>query len=102
MLRFQFECLLSLALVRGGISSSAAVGVALLMALQAANGIDPRTDVDAWENILMGQRVENQYLGLRTGVLDQASVMLSRPAALTLVDCRHGRGGIENNPSARR
>ena len=36
--------------------------LALLMALQAANGIDPRTDVDAWENILMVQRLENQYL----------------------------------------
>ena len=45
---------------RGGISSSAAVGVALLMALQTANGIDPMHDVDPWENILMGQRVENQ------------------------------------------
>ena len=27
------------------------------MALQKANGIDPRLDVDAWENILMGQRI---------------------------------------------
>lgn len=33
---------------RGGISSSAAVGIAMLMALQKANGIDPRFDVDAW------------------------------------------------------
>jgi hypothetical protein len=33
---------------RGGISSSAAVGVAMLMALQKANGIDPHCDVDAW------------------------------------------------------
>lgn len=44
-----------------------AVGVAMLMALQRANGIDPRLDVDAWENILMGQRVENGYVGLRQG-----------------------------------
>lgn len=33
---------------RGGISSSAAVGIAMLMALEKANGIDPRFDVDAW------------------------------------------------------
>ena len=59
---------------RGGISSSAAVGVAMLMALQKANGIDPHLDVDAWENILLAQQVENGYLGLHTGVLDQASV----------------------------
>ena len=33
---------------RGGVSSSAALGIAMLMALQKANGIDPRFDVDAW------------------------------------------------------
>lgn len=32
--------------------------------------------------------MENGYLGLRTGVLDQASVMLSRRTALTLIDCK--------------
>lgn len=39
----------------------------------------------------MGQRVENGYLGLRTGVLDQASVMVSRRTALTLIDCKRAR-----------
>lgn len=33
---------------RGGISSSAAMGIAMLMALEKANGMDPRLDVDAW------------------------------------------------------
>ena len=76
---------------RGGVSSSAALSVALLMALQQANGIDPRFDVDQWETVLLGQRVENGYLGLRTGVLDQATVALSRRTALTLIDCKSGR-----------
>ena len=35
------------------------------------------------------------YLGLRTGVLDQASVMLSRPKALTLIDCKQSRHSHE-------
>jgi len=67
----------------GGLSSSAAIGVALLLALEHANGLDiaPR------ENIDLDQAIENEYLGLRNGILDQAAILLSRRGQLTHVDC---------------
>jgi len=71
-------------LAEGGLSSSAAFGVALLLALEAAAGLS----VSAGENILLDQNIENGYLGLRNGILDPAAVLLSRREHLTLVDCR--------------
>lgn len=67
----------------GGVSSSAAVGVACLLALEHANDLS----VDAWENIRLDQAIENDYLGLRNGILDQAAILLSRRGALTRIDC---------------
>lgn len=70
-------------LAEGGLSSSAAVGVAYLLALEEANGLQ----VSAEENILLDQAVENGYLGLRNGILDQAAILLSRRGELTHLDC---------------
>ncbi len=70
----------------GGLSSSAAVGVAYLLALEAVNGLDagPR------ENIDLDRRVENDYIGLSNGILDQSTILLSRRRALMHLDCRDG------------
>jgi galacturonokinase len=67
----------------GGISSSAAVSVAYLLAFEEANGLS----VPIEENIRLGQRIENGYLGLRGGILDQSAILLSRRAHLTHIDC---------------
>jgi galacturonokinase len=67
----------------GGLSSSAAIGVAYLLALENANGLE----VTAEENILLDQFIENNYLGLRNGILDQSAILLSRRDHLTLIDC---------------
>lgn len=67
----------------GGLSSSAAVGVAYLLALEDVN----RLAVTAEENILLDQYIENSYLGLRNGVLDQSAILLSRRDHLTVLDC---------------
>ena len=67
----------------GGLSSSAAVGVAYLLALEAVNALD----VSAHQNIRLDQAVENGFLGLHNGILDQAGVLLSRRNHLTLIDC---------------
>ena len=69
---------------RGGLSSSAAVGVALLMALEDANDLV----VSPEENVLLDQAIENDYLGLRNGILDQSGILLSRRDNLTIIDCR--------------
>jgi galactokinase len=71
----------------GGVSSSAAVGVAFLLALEDVNGLD----VAPGENVELDRRIENDYLGLRNGILDQAAVLLSRRGHLTRIDCRTSR-----------
>jgi galacturonokinase len=69
-----------------GLSSSAAVGVAYLLALEEANGLE----VSARENIALDQAIENGYLGLRNGILDQSGILLSRKGHLTRIDCATG------------
>ena len=68
----------------GGLSSSAAVGVAYLLALEAANGLD----VSPEENIRLDRYIENNYLGLKNGILDQSIILLSDRDHLTYLDCR--------------
>ncbi len=68
----------------GGLSSSAAVGVAYLLALESANGLM----LTPQENIELDRYVENVYLGLRNGVLDQSIILLSDRDCLTFLDCR--------------
>ena len=67
----------------GGLSSSAAVGVAYLLALEDANELD----ITRPENIRLDQYIENTYLGLKNGVLDQAAILLSRRDHLTRIHC---------------
>ncbi len=40
------------------------------------------------ENIELGRQIENDYLGLRNGILDQVAVLQSRRNHLTWIDCR--------------
>lgn len=68
-----------------GVSSSAATGVAFLLALEYANGLHSITEDD---NIELDRVIENEYLGLRNGVLDQSAILLSRENRLTLIDCK--------------
>lgn len=67
----------------GGLSSSAAVGIAYLLALEHVNQLE----VTHQENIALVQQIENRYLGLRIGILDQSGILLSRRNALTVIDC---------------
>jgi len=68
----------------GGLSSSAAVGVAYLLALEQANGLE----VPPLENIRLDQYIENVYLGLNNGILDQSIILLSDEKHLTYLDCQ--------------
>lgn len=70
----------------GGVSSSAAVGVAFLLAFEHVNGLA----VSPGENVRLDQAVENGYLGLRNGILDQAAILHSRRGHLTRVECATG------------
>lgn len=67
-----------------GLSSSAAVGIAYLLALETANNLtaSPR------ENIEYDRVIENEYLGLRNGILDQSAILLSSHGCLTYMNCK--------------
>ncbi len=66
-----------------GLSSSASVGVAYLLALEDLNQLE----VSAAHNIVLDQAVENEYLGLKNGILDQSAILLSRHDQLTVINC---------------
>ncbi|KAM7272328.1 hypothetical protein ACFE04_026991 [Oxalis oulophora] len=67
-----------------GLSSSAAVGVAYLLALEKANNLA----VSPTENIEYDRLIENEYLGLRNGILDQSAILLSSIGCLTCMNCK--------------
>ncbi|EOY32088.1 Galacturonic acid kinase isoform 2 [Theobroma cacao] len=67
-----------------GLSSSAAVGVAYLLALESANNLT----VSPTENIEYDRVIENEYLGLRNGILDQSAILLSSHGCLTYMNCK--------------
>ncbi|KAL2928857.1 Galacturonokinase [Bienertia sinuspersici] len=67
-----------------GLSSSAAVGVAYLLALENANNIS----ISPSENIEYDRLIENEYLGLSNGILDQSAILLSKQGCLTFMDCK--------------
>eukprot|EP00897_Mesotaenium_endlicherianum_P010526 jgi/Mesen1/9501/ME000633S08858 len=68
-----------------GISSSAAVGVAYLLALEHVNGLHLSPE----ENIQLDRQVERGYMGLSNGVLDPAALLLSGRHRLAVIRCLH-------------
>lgn len=74
----------SMGLDSSGLSSSAAVGVAYLLALENANNMS----VVPAENIEYDRLIENEYLGVSNGILDQSAILLSRHGCLTFMDCK--------------
>ncbi|KAK2980487.1 hypothetical protein RJ640_007743 [Escallonia rubra] len=67
-----------------GLSSSAAVGVAYLLALESANNLT----ISPEENIEYDRLIENDYLGLKNGILDQSAILLSSYGCLTFMNCK--------------
>lgn len=67
----------------GGLSSSAAVTVAYLLALEALN----RLTLTPADNVDMVRYTENIYIGLKNGILDQSVILFSERDHLTLIDC---------------
>jgi galactokinase len=61
-----------------GLSSSAALAAAIALAVGGAT--------DPWELARLCQRVENDHLGARTGLLDEIAVLMSPPGGALLID----------------
>ncbi len=67
-----------------GLSSSAALEVALLGAWREAW----RLELDDGELALVAHRAENEFVGVRCGIMDQFASALSTPGRALLIDCR--------------
>ncbi len=67
----------------GGLSSSAAVTTAYLLALCDVNGIEPTGE----DLIRYSHWVETEFIGLKNGILDQSANILSRDGFLMTMDC---------------
>ncbi len=67
----------------GGLSSSAAVLVAYVMALAKANNIE----LQPFETVRIASEAEREYIGLNNGILDQACIVFGRKEGLLFLDC---------------
>ena len=67
----------------GGLSSSAAVLIAYVMALAKANGIT----LQPFEIAQIASEAEREYIGLNNGLLDQACIALGKKDGLLFLDC---------------
>jgi len=70
--------------VGAGLSSSAAIEIAVGLALTSVNDID----IEKLRLALAGQRAEHEYVGTKSGIMDQFVVALGRAEHALLIDCR--------------
>ncbi len=70
--------------IGGGLSSSAALEVAVGFAFQSLNGIALRGE----ELALLTQEAENTFVGMRCGIMDQFIATLGQAGHALLIDCR--------------
>jgi galactokinase/galacturonokinase len=83
----------------GGLSSSAAVLIAYVMAFAKANDIT----LQPFEVVKIASEAEREYIGLNNGLLDQACIALSKKNQLMFLDCDSNEyrlipfGGVKTN-----
>lgn len=70
--------------IGAGVSSSAAVEVAFILAWETLAGLN----LSGMARARLGQQVENEYLGLKSGIMDQFASVHGAADHLILVDCR--------------
>lgn len=80
----------------GGLSSSASVIIAFLLALTKVNDIH----LEPMELILMAKAAENRYVGVNCGKLDQCCEVLSRKDKLLYLDCKDDSYELIEKPKA--
>ncbi len=72
-----------------GLSSSAALEMAAAMAFQVIGNFA----LDRVEMARLGQRAENNFVGVNCGILDQFSSAMGQAGSAVLLDCRTVTGG---------
>jgi galactokinase len=73
--------------VGSGLSSSAALEVAILRALREAFGVK----ISDVEIAYLGQRIENEFVGARVGIMDQMVASVGKPGQAMFLDVRERR-----------
>ena len=68
-----------------GLSSSAAIEMAATLLFKKLSGLK----LDPVGMALIGQKAENEFVGVSTGILDQYSSMMGQDGCALLLDCRH-------------
>ncbi len=68
-----------------GLSSSAAIEMATAVTFQQISGFQ----LNPVEMALFGQKAENEFVGVNTGILDQYSSALGEAGCALELDCRH-------------
>jgi len=95
-LRYGIDGVLQGSLPVGGLSSSAAVLIAYVMAFAKANDIQLRP----FEVVKIASEAEREYIGLNNGLLDQACIALGKKDGLLFLDCDSNEWRIiKRNPS---
>jgi galactokinase len=70
--------------IGAGLSSSAAIEMAMGFAILSLNG----GDVDRTSLALAGQQVEHKFVGTKSGIMDQFTSVFARAGNAMLLDCR--------------
>lgn len=70
--------------IGAGVSSSAALEVALLTTIESMTG----QRLEGVEKARIGREVENRYLGVQSGIMDQYASIHGEEGRLLLLDCR--------------
>ena len=86
-LKYGFNAKLKGSLPIGGLSSSAAVLVAYVMAFAKSNGIE----LTPMETVKIASEAEREYIGLDNGILDHACIVLGKKDNLLFLDCENNK-----------
>ena len=98
-LKYGIEGVIQGSLPVGGLSSSAAVLIAYVMAFAKANDMI----LQPFEVVKIASEAEREYIGLNNGLLDQACIALSKKNQLLFLDCDSNEyrlipfGGVKTN-----
>ncbi|MBQ3424655.1 MAG: GHMP kinase [Clostridia bacterium] len=97
-LRYGISAIIEGTLPVGGLSSSAAVIIAFMMALARVNDIR----LQPWETVMMAKAAENKYVGVNCGKLDQSCEILCRKDHLLYLDCMDDTYQLLKKPDSMR
>lgn len=84
-LRRGIDALIEGTLPGGGLSSSASVVLGYLQALAEVNG----EELEPTQQIVLARRAENEFVGVKCGILDPACIIASRRDHLVAIDTEH-------------